>query len=87
MQESLSGITHSHPPPLPENPGYVLRLSAAEWQEHQDNAMFAGLKISYTMDEGVYVIRLTDEQYEEYKKNQGEWDDVNRGSRRHRLFV
>ena len=56
---------------FPENPGYVLRLTEAEWQEHQANAMFAGLKISYTMDDGVYVVRLTDEQYEEYKKNSG----------------
>ena len=56
---------------FPENPGYVLRLSEEEWQEHQANAMFAGLKISYTMDDGTYVVRLTDEQYEEYKKNSG----------------
>ena len=54
-----------------ENPGYVLRLTEAEWQEHQANSMFAGLKISYTMDDGVYVVRLSDEQYEEYKKNCG----------------
>ena len=59
-----------------ENPGYVLRLSEVEWEEHQANAMFAGLKISYTMDDGVYVIRLTDEQYEEYKKNSGMFEFI-----------
>ena len=33
--------------------------------------MFAGMKIAYTMDDGKYNIRMTEEQYAQYKQNQG----------------
>ena len=44
-----------------------MRLSPEEWEEHQSTAMFAGMKISYTLDDGVYLVRLTDEQYAKYQ--------------------
>ena len=56
---------------LLENPGYILRLLEKEWNEHIEKAQFAGLKISYIIDNGIYVIRMSDEDYQKYKNKSG----------------
>ena len=49
--------------------GYSLCLTAEQYEELQKYSVFAGINITYTMQNGNYVIKLTNAEYQIYLKN------------------
>lgn len=49
--------------------GYSLCLTAEQYEELQKYNVFAGINITYTMQNGNYVIKLTNAEYQIYLKN------------------
>ena len=49
--------------------GYSLVLTVEQFEELNKHNVFAGIDVSYFMQDGNYVIKLTQEQYDIYQKN------------------
>ena len=53
----------------PPQGGYSLCLTTEQYEELLKYNVFAGINITYTMQNGNYVIRMTNDEYQIYLKN------------------
>ena len=70
-QDNKTSLMTAAPGGSSSGGGSVLKLSEAQWQEHQASGKFAGLKISYSMEGDLYYVSLDAEQYVIYQANCG----------------